>query len=53
MNPMGRIGEPDDIAQAIAFLLSPQASFITGQTIGLDGGQGIIHPLPRVVAGAA
>jgi 3-oxoacyl-[acyl-carrier protein] reductase len=52
MNPMGRIGEPDDIAQAIAFLLSPQASWITGQTIGLDGGQGIIHPLPRVVAGA-
>ncbi len=53
MNPMGRIGEPDDIAQAIAFLLSPQASWITGQTIGLDGGQGMIHPLPRVVAGAA
>ncbi len=53
MNPMGRIGEPDDIAQAIAFLLSPQASWITGQTIGLDGGQGVIHPLPRVVAGSA
>jgi 3-oxoacyl-[acyl-carrier protein] reductase len=53
MNPMGRIGEPDDVAQAIAFLLSPQSSFITGQTIALDGGQGIIHPLPRVVAGAA
>ncbi len=51
MNPMGRIGEPDDIAQAIAFLLSPQSSFVTGQTIMLDGGQGSIHPLPRVIAG--
>lgn len=53
MNPMGRIGEPDDVAQAIAFLLSTQSSFITGQTIALDGGQGMIHPLPRVVASAA
>jgi 3-oxoacyl-[acyl-carrier protein] reductase len=50
MNPMGRIGEPDDLAQAAAFLLSPAAAWMTGQTIGLDGGQGIIHPLPRVVA---
>jgi NAD(P)-dependent dehydrogenase (short-subunit alcohol dehydrogenase family) len=51
MNPMGRIGEPEDVAQAIAFLLSAQSSFITGQTIMLDGGQGMIHPLPRMVAG--
>jgi 3-oxoacyl-[acyl-carrier protein] reductase len=53
MNPMGRIGEPDDVAQAIAYLLSPQSSFVTGQTIMLDGGQGSIHPLPRVIAGKA
>jgi 3-oxoacyl-[acyl-carrier protein] reductase len=52
MNPMGRIGEPDDLAQAAAFLLSPQAGWINGQIIGLDGGQGIIHPLPRIVAPA-
>jgi NAD(P)-dependent dehydrogenase (short-subunit alcohol dehydrogenase family) len=36
--PMGRIGVPDDAAALIAFLLSRQASYITGQTIHVDGG---------------
>jgi len=36
--PFGRIAEPDDIAALIAFLLSPQSRFITGQTIAVDGG---------------
>jgi NAD(P)-dependent dehydrogenase (short-subunit alcohol dehydrogenase family) len=36
--PMGRFGEPIEIAQAIAFLASPQASFITGTTLSVDGG---------------
>jgi NAD(P)-dependent dehydrogenase (short-subunit alcohol dehydrogenase family) len=37
--PMRRMGQPEDIADAIAFLMSPQASFITGQIITLDGGR--------------
>jgi NAD(P)-dependent dehydrogenase (short-subunit alcohol dehydrogenase family) len=37
--PLGRLGEPQDIAKAIAFLISPQASFITGQVIRVDGGR--------------
>ncbi len=36
--PWRRIGEPDDIAGAVAFLLSDDAAFITGQTISVSGG---------------
>jgi pyridoxal 4-dehydrogenase len=35
---LGRRGEPEDIAECIAYLASPAASFITGQTINVDGG---------------
>ena len=36
--PLGRLGTPDDIANAVLFLASDRASFITGQTISVDGG---------------
>ncbi len=47
MHPMGRIGQPDDPAAAAAFLLSPEASLITGQILGVDGGLGAGVPAPR------
>lgn len=37
-NPLGRIGEPEEVAAAIVFLASPEATFITGQCINVDGG---------------
>lgn len=39
--PMGRFGKPDEIAATIAFLLSDDAGFMTGQTLYVDGGASI------------
>lgn len=38
LHPLGRLGEPGDIAAAITFLMSEQASWVTGQVLGVDGG---------------
>jgi 3-oxoacyl-[acyl-carrier protein] reductase len=36
--PLGRLGRPEEVANAIRFLVSDEASFITGQVLGIDGG---------------
>lgn len=41
---MGRVGKAEEVAQAIAFLASDDASFITGQTLAIDGGRSIMCP---------
>jgi NAD(P)-dependent dehydrogenase (short-subunit alcohol dehydrogenase family) len=39
VTPVGRAGQPEDIAAACAFLASPDAGYITGQTLGVNGGR--------------
>lgn len=39
--PLGRLGEPEDVAAAVAFLSSSDAAWITGQTLTIDGGAGL------------
>lgn len=44
MHALGRLGEPNDIAQAILFFLHPQNSWVTGQVLAVDGGLSTIRP---------
>ncbi|MEO0649231.1 MAG: SDR family oxidoreductase [Planctomycetota bacterium] len=44
MHPLGRVGQPDEVARAIAFLLDREQGWITGQVLGVDGGLGDVRP---------
>ncbi|NJN52168.1 MAG: SDR family oxidoreductase [Gammaproteobacteria bacterium] len=47
LNPLKRHGEPSEIAQMAAFLLSDDASYVNGQAIAVDGGLSASHPFVR------
>jgi 3-oxoacyl-[acyl-carrier protein] reductase len=49
--PMQRIGRPEEVADAVAWLLSSQSSFATGSDLVLDGGFGNVEPVLRREAG--
>ncbi len=36
--PLGRVGTVEDVAQAVRYLIGPESSFVTGETLGVDGG---------------
>ncbi len=44
MHPLGRLGEPDDVANAVVFLASDLASWITGHALAVDGGFSVGRP---------
>lgn len=43
--PMGRLGRPDEVGSVVAFLASPASSYVTGQTVTIDGGVASRFPL--------
>jgi NAD(P)-dependent dehydrogenase (short-subunit alcohol dehydrogenase family) len=51
MHPLGRIGEPEDVASLAGFLVSPEAGWITGQVMAVDGGLSGIKLAPPVTPG--
>lgn len=50
LNPNGRVGQPEDIAHTVGFMLSPQSRHITGQTLLVDGGWTAYGPTPYTAA---
>jgi len=46
MHPLGRIGQPDDVASALAWLIDPEQSWVTGQILHIDGGLGQLRKPP-------
>jgi NAD(P)-dependent dehydrogenase (short-subunit alcohol dehydrogenase family) len=52
VTPLGRMGTPEDVIGAVKFLISPQAVFITGQDLAVDGGLSLLwqETLARKVA---
>lgn len=44
LHPLGRIGQPEEVASAIQWLLAPEQGFVTGQVIAVDGGLSSVQP---------
>jgi NAD(P)-dependent dehydrogenase (short-subunit alcohol dehydrogenase family) len=51
LHPIGRVGRPEEVAAAVAYLLSDDASFINGATVPVDGGRSVLARDPEAFPG--
>lgn len=49
LHPLGRVGTPAEVAEAVAYLISPAASFINGVVLPVDGGRAVNGPDPEAI----